>query len=176
MGPGERLRLGASLAHAVPGVALHLRRADGAVVTVARHRLDADLDPCQLRTLLLSPPRSDRCRLLDSVVAVDVVAGLVDIGGGLYQRCGPGGEDERWFATFVPERRATELFSGCPVERPDGAVRAVLEPDVELGVMVVQLWSADAALGTGLDEVASWAVATCMVEELVGSIGARAPQ
>ena len=124
--------------------------------------------------MLLAPPRSEERRVVDAVVGVEVVAGLLDIGGGLYQRRGPDGEDERWFATFVPERRTAELFARCPVDLPDASVRAMLKPDLELRVMAVQLWCADRQLGTGLDEVASWAVAACMVEELLGTAIAAA--
>jgi hypothetical protein len=174
MDSAERLVVAASLAHAAPGVVLRVQRCDGRLLTVARHCIGADLDPCQLRTALLAQPRTEPRRVLGGVVAVEVGGSVVDIGGGLYQRRSAAGADERWFATFVPERRVAELFAQCPVDVPDASVRAVLKPDAELGVMAVQLWCAEQHLGTGLDEVASWAVAACMVEELLGAATAGA--
>src|SRR4051812_11378913 len=95
--------------HGVPGVTLRLRCVGGEELVVAAHRLDAHLDPCQLRAAVLVSPRPGAGRLVDNISAVEVHLGLQDLGGGLYRRGGPDGE-ERWFATLLGPAALGELL------------------------------------------------------------------
>jgi hypothetical protein len=160
------LRMVIALAHVVPGVTLRIRCARGDELVVAANRLDADLDPCQLRAAVLVPPRCGLSRLADTVVAVEVHLGLQDLGGGLYRRGGPEGE-ERWFATLLGSVALRELLDHCPVDVPDESMTASLKVDDELGATAVCITANHPSASTHLDAVASWALGVCMVEELV---------
>ncbi len=154
----------------VPGVALRITFCDTEQYIVASNRLDARLTPCQLRSALLTEQRIGRQTLTGSVATIEVVGGLNDIGGGLYQRRHPGGADERWFSTLLSHERITALFSECPVDLPHGSISVVAKPDLELGVAVVQLTSEHCAVASRIDELAAWAMGACLVEELLDGV------
>ena len=82
------LRMVTALGHGVSGVTLKLLCLHGEELVVAVNRLDAHLDPCQLRAAVLVPSRPGVCRLVDTITAVEVHLGLQDLGGGLYRRRG----------------------------------------------------------------------------------------
>ena len=63
----DTIRLATALAHTVPGVVLELRCCNDDVLTVAHRRLDAQLDPCQLRAALLAVRRAGRPHLSDAL-------------------------------------------------------------------------------------------------------------
>ncbi len=160
----DTIRLATALAHTVPGVVLELRCCNDDVLTVAHRRLDAQLDPCQLRAALLAVRRAGRPQLSDALESVHVRGALEDLGGGLFRSVGEGG-DERWFASLLDPSTIEEELADLPVEVPDGAVRVGLCPDLELGVTVVRLVATDPAWAHRLDEVGFRALATCMVAE-----------
>ncbi|MEO5900092.1 MAG: hypothetical protein ABIR68_08165, partial [Ilumatobacteraceae bacterium] len=87
----DQLRLATALAHCIPGVTLGLQCMDGTELVVAARRLDAHLDPCQLRAALLVPARPGTARLAEKIAAAEVRLGLQDLGGGLYRRNVPHG-------------------------------------------------------------------------------------
>ena len=158
----------AALAHTVRGVTLELESHQGDTLVIAHHRLDAHLTPCQLRSIIVHEQAHGVCRLLRSVVAVRIVVGLEDIGGGLHRRLGDEGE-ERWFTTTLSHDAVCELFSECPVELPEGAMRVIARPDSDLGVTVVEVAANHPAYEGELDVVATWALAAAMVDELIAS-------
>jgi hypothetical protein len=165
MGLVERLRIAVAIAHCMPGVGLELQCANGDRLVVAYQRLDAHLDPCQLRRGLLAPSVAGVPRLADAVVSVDLRWGIDDLGAGVLRRVGDGTE-ERWFATTLDAGEATTVFEGCDEGLADGAVSARLLPDSELGVTVACLTPNHPSAASRLDEVAAWAVGACLVAEL----------
>lgn len=157
----DRLREAACLAHTIPGTTLRLRPAAGRSLLVSRNCLGADLDPCRFRTAML-------CRtgehLAGTIVDIELVAGLVDLGGGLYRRRGDDGCEERWFVTSLPHDHVVALLADCPLATPDD-LTVVVKPDLELGRCAVRL--ALPRPDIVLDEVAMWTLSACLVEELL---------
>ena len=160
-------RLGACLAHAVPGVAALVTTTTGDRLLVAGNRTDAVLDACGLRAALTAPQRAGVPHLADLVSSIEIVGGLVDLGGGLYQREHGGGSAERWFVTTLTGDRVAALAATCPERLPDDAVSVRVCADTALGASAVCLVAAP-GFGYRLDEVASWLLATCLVDELIG--------
>lgn len=176
----EQLRLATVLAHTVPGVLLELTCCHGERIGVGYGNLGSQLTPCQLRGALLAPPELGIPRLADAVVAVEVVAGLDHLGGGLYQRgarpsasteCRPhdGSTGERWFASTLPHEQIGLLMQAAPIDLPHHLCAVRLVPDSELDVTAVRIGAASDSAVTSpgqLDEVAFWALSVCMVAEL----------
>jgi hypothetical protein len=74
------LRLITALGHGVPGVTVRLTCDHGVELVVAANRLDAHLDPCQLRAAVLVRARAGATRLVDTIAAAEVHLGLQDLG------------------------------------------------------------------------------------------------
>lgn len=157
----DQLREAACLAHTIPGTTLRLRPAVGRSLLVSRHCLGADLDPCRFRSAMLS--RSGE-HLADTIVDIELVAGLVDLGGGLYGRRGDDGGEERWFVTSLGHDHVVALLADCPLATPDD-LDVVVKPDLELGRCAVRL--ALPRPDIVLDEVAMWTLSACFVDELL---------
>ena len=171
----EPLRLGACLAHTVANATALVATSSGDRHLVARHRTDATIDPCRLRSALGAPWQRGVPHLADVVVSIEIVGGLVDIGGGLYQRTHPAGPDERWFATPLRSDRIVAIVAGCPLQLPEGSVDVRVCADTMLGVCAVCV-SGRPGFGYRLDEAAHWLHAACLVEELIASVtGSGAP-
>jgi hypothetical protein len=154
----DHLRMATCLAHTIPGVTVELACCNDEHLIVAHHRLDADFSPCELRTAVLAGFEPGLPRFVDIVIDAAITTGLHHLGGGLYER-----DEERWFATFLGVDQLHEVLAASPVDLLDAAVDICLYPDSELGVSAVRI-ACDAAR---LDEIASWAVAACMVAELI---------
>ena len=165
----DALRLATALAHTVPGVVLELECGNGDTLAVAHRRLDAHLDPCQLRSAVLASQRTGVPRLGELVAGVRVSGGLEDLGGGLHRRRSDHGE-ERWFATLLGAPDVTEEFEQFPSDVPDAAIDVRLHPDADLGATAVRMVAADAAHAHRLDEVGFRALALCMVAETVRAV------
>jgi hypothetical protein len=163
----EAHRLAACLVHAVAGAVAMVATSSGERLVVAHHRADATLDPCQLRAALTAPVRPGVPHLADVVTSIEIVGGLVDIGGGLYQRSHPGAHDERWFVTPLAADRVATIVTDCPLRLPDGAVNVRVVADSVLAVSAVCL-VAGPGFGYRLDEAAFWLHTTCLVDELIG--------
>lgn len=166
------LRIGAALAHCIPGLVLELRCTGGDEMIVAYHRLDAHLDPCEFRRAVLAERCPGRPGFAETVVAVDVRCGVHDLGAGVYGRRGDDG-NERWFATTLGPHSVNEVFERCELDITDQAIAARILPDGCLGVTVVCLTVNDGAAAHRLDEVAAWSVAACMVGELTDALRAE---
>ena len=52
--------------------------------------------------------------MADIVGRCSVAGGVVDIGGGLYQRSHSGSTDERWFVTTLADADVCTLATSCP--------------------------------------------------------------
>lgn len=159
----DRLREAACLAHTVPGTTLRLQADVGRSLLVSHHCLGADLDPCQFRAAM-------SCRtgehLAATVTRIDLVAGLVDLGGGLYRRTGDHGVEERWFVTSLPHDHIVELLGACPVPaRESHLLDVVIKPDHDLRMCAVRLASPRPDIV--LDEVAMSTLSSCLVAELL---------
>lgn len=163
----EMQRLAACLVHAVPSATAVVHMTTGERLVVARNRIDAALDPCHLRAGLAAPFRPGVPHVADVVRSIEIVGGIVDLGGGLYQRAHPSTADERWFVTTITARRVAELVATYPVVLPDDAINVRVAADTVLGASAVCL-VAGPGFGYRLDEVAHWLHATCLVEELTG--------
>ncbi|MCU1359580.1 MAG: hypothetical protein JWN99_869 [Ilumatobacteraceae bacterium] len=171
-GTAQLVRIGAALAHSIPGVTLELQCFDGDVMIVAHHRLDAHLDPCELRRAVVAGGHPALPVLGDMVVAVRLRFGVDDLGAGVFGRVGDHG-DERWFATTLGPCAVNEVFEHCELDIADQAIAARIVPDGCLGVTVVCLTVNDPLAARRLDEVAAWAVGACMVGELTDGLRAE---
>jgi hypothetical protein len=164
-------RLAAALAHTLPGAVLRLTAGRHGSMLVAGDRADGDLTCCQLRSALIAPRRAGIVHISDVITHAALVAGAIDLGGGLYQPSHPSAADERWFVATVPFDRVGELAAQCPVSMPDEAMSIVLKPDVELACTVVTV-TAGVGYGFRLDEVAFWLLSACVADELIRSLDA----
>jgi hypothetical protein len=160
----------AALAHSVPGATLRIQTSAGDTLMVSGHHPHAALTCCQFRSALIAPRLIGLPHLHDVITAVDFVGGVIDLGGGLYQRSHPAAPDERWLATTLDQQRITALVAEHPFQLPEDAINVVVRPDHELGVAVVRV-AADVGFGCRLDEVAFWLLSTCLTAELLASAG-----
>jgi hypothetical protein len=165
----RRLRLVACLAHVVAGVTVELEFDDGERSVAAYQRLDADLDPCQLRCAVLELRSLDRTRLVDALRSIEIVGGIEHLGAGIYRRHHSCGSEERWFLAELGHERLVELLAACPLDVPDDLVAVDVMADIELGVCAVRLAVGRADDAWRIDEIAMWGVTTCLVDELIGS-------
>lgn len=165
-----QIRLAVALAHSIPGVRLHVSLRDGTTVLVGAGLVGA-LTPCQFRAAVLEPVRGQV--LMDAVAEVDVVGGVVDLGGALYAR-GDARGSERWFASTLTPAAVGEALSDSPDGIPDDAFETLLRPDPELGAGAIGLRALHPAFMGRLDEVAHWALTRCLVAELVAEAAAVA--
>lgn len=161
----DDLRLMAALAHAAPGVTLGLATGASRELAVAHHRLDAGLDPCQLRGLVAAARRGRPTPLLDHVVGVRVARGLEDLGGGIFRRA-HGATEQRWVAMLVPHEVVVDVLASCPIDLPDDALHVRVAVDTELATTTLCLTAAHGLWAWRLDELAVWAHAACLVAEL----------
>jgi hypothetical protein len=166
----DAVREAACLAHTVPGVTLRLQCPVGDDVLVSYACLGADLDPCQLRAALMAIAngRTEPELLWGFEVTVEVVAGLLPLGGGVYQRT-QFGLTERWFVTTLEPDAVVAAVGECPLAAAD-QVHVVVKPDLDLGVHAVCVRSDDSAQAGLLDELASWVLGRVLVAELLAEL------
>lgn len=163
----ERLRSAACLAHTVPGVTLRVVTATDCFV-VGRNRPDAHMDPCRFRMSLISPSRPCTPQIETVIGECDVLGGVVDIGGGLYQPSLPASADERWFTTSLGCDQVCAIAETCtPEDRPDDAFEVTVKPDSGLGVCAVRC--SQQRPGAPLDDTAFRLLAACLAEEVMAA-------
>jgi len=156
----------ACLAHSIPGVSLRIATPGGDDLLVSASCLGADLDPCRLRAALLAARPCDAAWFTPE--RVEVVSGLVHLGGGLYQRSHPQAAAERWFVVALPHERILHLIAGID-DRATDEFDVTLRPDPELGLCAVRVHAAERAQVAQLDDVAFAVLATCLVDELIST-------
>jgi hypothetical protein len=161
----DLIRLAACLAHSAPGVTLELVCCNEERLVVTHHRLDADFSPCELRTALIAEGQPGIPQFADVVIDATITVGLRDLGGGLYEGSGDR-QSERWFATLLDDAQVVEILESNPFDMPEHAVDVQVLPDRQLGVTAVRIVCVGAFSGR-VDEVAAWALAACMVVELI---------
>ena len=165
----DTLRAAACLVHSVPGLTLHGITRAGEPLVVSRLRLDAHMDPCHFRAVVLAAGRPGWPRVHEVIASLEVVGGAVGLGGGLYQATHPAEGEARWFATFLDAAVVQQITARCPLDVDHDDVEVSIRADVELGVCAVRC-AAGPAARTRLDEVATWLLSACLAEELVASI------
>ena len=158
----DDLRLAAALAHATADADLELV-GPGRRCLVSYGRLDATIDPCGFRQLVLTTMQGGRVGLLPAE-DVRLVGALREIGGGIHERMGPAGSERR-FASFLPAEQVEAVLLGLP--DADDEVMAEVAADLELGVVVVTLTAMHPVFEHRLDVIAHRVVATLLVEELL---------
>lgn len=171
-GSGERRRLAllreaTCLAHSVPGVSLRLVMASGAQILVSHGCLGASLDPCRLRSVLLAQS-ADAATATRSVQHIEIVGGIVHVGGGLFQRSTA--EAERWFVTSLPHEAIVAIVGRCPVDDATiggPSIAVSVKPDPALGLCAVRVRDERPDHDTTLDATATWLLAGCLVDELI---------
>jgi hypothetical protein len=161
------LRHAAALAHAVGGVALDLVTVAGVSHRVAAGCLGAATTPCQLRRWIIATPPA-KLNAFSADLARIEVRGMVDLGGGLYQRAAAG-PDERWYTTSLGADAVVALLDAHPESVADPGVSVRLLPDPCLGVTVACVTAPHPAAARLLDEGAARAFAACLAQELVAS-------
>jgi hypothetical protein len=163
---GESLRLAVGLVHAVPGAELHLRTAEEQVVVVGGGPA-ADVDPCSMRRAIMMaacPAAPDPSQW---ITGLEIKGALQALGGGLFRPRGEPGS-QRWFATLLPSERVLDLLGALDLgDVPDDALLASVRPDQALGLASVCIELAAPCMDARLDEIASGAYASCLVEELI---------
>ncbi|MAT07028.1 MAG: hypothetical protein CL424_18495 [Acidimicrobiaceae bacterium] len=159
----------ACLAHAVPGVSLRLIASSGDELLVSASCLGAELDPCRLRAALATDRTGMRIAL--TTERVEVVSGLVHVGGGLYQRTHPQGAGERWFVVASNPDRLVHLIASIHLDGPAAdEVEVTVGPDSLLGLCAVRIRAASDAAVARLDDLAFTVLAACVVDEFVTSL------
>ena len=163
----DDLRLAAALAHSAPDADLELT-GSGRRWLVSYGRIDATVDPCGFRQLVLTTMHGGRVGLLPASDGVSFTGALRDIGGGLYERTGPDGTERR-IGTFLAAEHVEALLAALPDRAGEIVtdVTAHLAADVELGVVVVTLSAEHPALDHRLDVIAHRVAALLLVEELL---------
>lgn len=162
----DPIREASCLAHIVPGVSLRLPLANDEYLLVSHVCLGADLDPCQLRSALIADRNHGLRLLTDMLIGVEIASGLVDLGGGLYQRVGSG-VSERWFTSTLDSNLLADTLRACP---SGDAFELVIKPDSALGLSAVCVSCGDADAAPFLDEAAMRALASCLVAELLADL------
>lgn len=183
----DPIREASCLAHVVPGVSLRLPLANDEHLLVSHVCLGADLDPCQLRSALIADRTHGLRMLTDMIVGAEIVSGLVDLGGGLFQRVWSGAA-ERWFTSTLDPQLLAETLCRCPADAHDverqtqpatGSAQAgpaeygfdiVVKPDEALGLSAVCVRCHDERSAPDLDDVATRALAACLVAELLDGL------
>jgi len=158
----------AALAHIAPGVTVRAATDAGERFLVSAHDPRALMTPCELRSCLLARSRPGVPCLRDTIVELEVVSGLIDLGAGVFQRSHPSEPDERWFATALGPDHVSTLALTCPAELEPG-MHVTIAPDAELGVCIVVV-RADPGHGCRLDAAAFWLFGTCLIDELERSV------
>lgn len=164
----DPIREASCLAHTVPGVSLRLPLANDEYLLVSHVCLGADLDPCQLRSALIADRHHGLRLLTDMIIGAEIASGLVDLGGGIYQRVGSGGS-ERWFTSTLEPHLLTDTLRAGPA---GDAFELLIKPDAALGrsAVCVRCADADAEAAPFLDEAALRALSTCVVAELLADL------
>lgn len=162
----DRVRHATLLAHSIEGVSLRLSAITGVELVVSYQCLNAELTPCQLRNLLLTPTAEHE--FVRCVSSVDVDRGLVHLGGGIYQPTAPGTSRQRWFASGLhPDDIAARLSDEGDGAIADDQFGVTLRADPELDLVAVGVSSLHPCVDQLVDEVATRALSACLVAELI---------
>lgn len=162
----DHVREATCLAHTIPGVSLRLPLANDEHLLVSHICLGADLDPCQLRTALIVDRERGLPSLAEMIVGAEIISGLVDLGGGLFQRMAAG-TFERWFTSTLEPNSLAKTLRDCPAS---DAVDLVIKPDSAMGLSAVCVRCHEQEATAFLDEAATRALSACLVAELIAGL------
>ena len=160
----------ACLAHTIPGISFRIVAPTGDALLVSATCLAADLDPCRLRTALATSRSGPRLAL--TAERIELVSGLVHVGGGLYQRSHPKAAGERWFVVTTPADRLRDVVGRIRLDGPAAdEVDVTIGHDEALGLCAVRVRAESDAACAGLDDVAFTVLAACVVDEFLLDAG-----
>lgn len=160
----DRLREAACLAHTVPGTTLRLHSKHGLSVLVSRCCLGADLDPCQFRAIMSARTGA---HLAATITEIELVAGPVHLGAGLYNRH-DGGRQEYWFVTSLAHQRIVRSVEEFDPPTWAEELDVMIKPDPDLAVCAVCVTTSDPR--HRFDDRALSLLARCMVDELITAV------
>ena len=164
-----QVRLATAIAHVVPGATLRIQLSTRDVLHVARDE-NADLDPCQLRNLVIDSQTSERlASQLAGVRSLELGGSITPVGSGLLARTYEG-RSERLFATLLSTQEVGDLLENLEVDGlDDDEMRAAMCSDPALSVTVIAVSSSSPASAHLLDDVAVASFAACAAHELIAS-------
>lgn len=155
----------ACLAHTIPGISFRIVSPTGETILVSARCLAADLDPCRLRVALATS------RSRPPFGRVELVSGLVEVGGGLYQRSHPQAAGERWFVVTTPADRLLDVVGRLALDGPAADEIAVtIGPDEALGLCAVRVRAESDAACARIDDLSFSVLAACIVDEFLHDV------
>lgn len=170
--PGfELLRLGVALAHVVPEAEMRISAPAGSNLSVSMSP-SADMNICDLRQLVVSSACPRQPDVSQWIEIIEIGGSLEYCAGGVYRTRHAAG-DPRWLATLLSPREVIEILMRLESRAEvDESVKALLKPDLALGVTSVRLRAGDPAAGVDIDEAAQTVHGACLVSELLRCSGA----
>lgn len=166
----EQLRLGVALAHVVADAEMRISAPAGSDLSVSSSHA-ADMDICDLRQLVVSSCCPRQPDVSQWIRVIEVGGSLEHCGGGVYRpRRAP--DELRWFATLLPPREVVDVLMRLECHaRVDESVKALLKPDLALGVTSVRLRAGDPTVDVDIDDTAQTVHGACLVSELLRCTG-----
>lgn len=162
-----------ALAHVVPDTGVEVTMSNGRVLRFSNAGTrsgPAQLTPCALRMALVNC-LDEPGELLRDIDRMELSGSLTDAGAGLYRRTRAEGEaheggDQWCFVTSLAPPAIAEVLDDCDLALPDQAMNARVTGDSQLHVSVVSVAANHPSFDAHAHEVAQWAFARCLVEEL----------
>ena len=166
----EQLRLGVALAHVVPDAEIRISAPAGSDLAVSSCP-SADMDICDLRQLVVSSACPRQPDVSQWITVLEIRGSLEHCGGGVY-RPRHAQEEHRWFATLLSPREVVDVLMRLESRaQVDESVKALLKPDLALGVTSVRLRAGDPAVEVDIDDTAQTVHGACLVSELLRCVG-----
>ena len=169
-GPGfEQLRLGVALAHVVPDAEIRMSAPAGSNLSVSSSP-SADMDICDLRQLVVSSACPRQPDVSQWIKILEIRGSLEHRGGGIYRSRGAR-DEQRWFSTLLSPREVIDVLMRLESRaQVDESVKALLKPDLALGVTSVRL-KGGPATDVDIDDTAQTVHGACLVSELLRCTG-----
>ena len=167
----ELLRLGVALAHVVPEAEMRISAPAGSNLSVSSSP-SADMDICDLRQLAVSSSCPRQPDISQWIEIIEIGGSLEYCAEGVY-RVRHATDDQRWFATLLSPREVIDVLMRLESRAEvDESLKALLKPDLALGVTSVRLRAGDPAADVDIDEAAQTMHGACLVSELLRCSGA----
>ena len=166
----EQLRLGVALAHVVPDAEIRISAPVGSDLAVSSCP-GADMDICDLRQLVVSSACPRQPDVSQWIKVLEIRGSIQHCGGGLYRPRQPQ-DEHRWFATLLSPREVVDILLRLECRaQVDESVKALLKPDLALGVTSVRLRTDDPTVNVDIDDTAQTVHGACLVSELLRCTG-----
>ncbi|MCY4175360.1 MAG: hypothetical protein OXD37_03360 [Acidimicrobiaceae bacterium] len=167
----ELLRLGVALAHCVPGAEMRISAPAKSDMSVSMSS-SADMHICELRKLVVASSCPRHSDISQWIKIIEIGGSLEHCAGGTYRERGAAC-DQRWFATLLSPHEVVDVLRRLESRAEvDESVKALLKPDIALGVTSVRLTAGDRSASPSIDESAQAAHGACLVSELLRCSGA----